>query len=70
MKFTVAANHEFKETEIITSVKSSLNSYSLWVTLYLFFYVRINNLQIYVAEIQNEIAEIKNKIDEFYLSSK
>ena len=35
-KFTVAGNHEYKETDNINSVKSSLKSHLLWVTLYIF----------------------------------
>ena len=32
--FTVAGNHEYKETNGINSVQSSLKSHPLWVTLY------------------------------------
>ena len=32
--FTAVGNHKYKETGIMNSVKSSLKSYSLWLTLY------------------------------------
>ena len=34
MKFIVAGIHEFKETDCLNSVQSSLQSHPLWITLY------------------------------------
>ena len=34
-RFTVAGNHEYKDTDRINSLQSSLNSHPLWATLYI-----------------------------------
>ena len=38
-KFTVSRKHTFKETDNTNSVQSSLRSHSLWVALYLTFFL-------------------------------
>ena len=48
-KFAAVRNHEFKETEGINSVQSSLKSHSLWVTLYinytLFWFAKLKSFE-------------------------